>query len=57
MTTALMVLAKAPVAGRVKTRLTPPLTPDQAAALARAAIRDTLATALSVPGVRVVLVL
>jgi uncharacterized protein len=39
---ALIVIAKAPVAGRVKTRLTPPCTPDQAAALARAALQDTL---------------
>jgi glycosyltransferase A (GT-A) superfamily protein (DUF2064 family) len=36
------VIAKAPVAGRVKTRLTPPCTPDQAAWLARAALQDTL---------------
>jgi glycosyltransferase A (GT-A) superfamily protein (DUF2064 family) len=39
---ALVVIAKAPVAGRVKTRLTPPCTPAQAAELARAALRDTL---------------
>jgi rSAM/selenodomain-associated transferase 1 len=39
----LAVIAKAPVAGRVKTRLCPPCTPDQAAALAEAALRDTLA--------------
>lgn len=37
-----VVLAKAPVPGRVKTRLCPPLTPDQAAALARAALLDTM---------------
>ena len=35
---ALLVIAKAPVPGRVKTRLTPPCTPEQAAALARAAL-------------------
>ena len=35
---ALLVIAKAPVAGRVKTRLCPPCTPEQAAALARAAL-------------------
>ncbi len=40
--TALLVIAKAPVPGRVKTRLTPPCTPEQAAALARAALEDTL---------------
>ena len=48
MTPALMVIAKAPVPGRVKTRLTPPCTPDQAARLAAAAIQDTLAAALDV---------
>jgi rSAM/selenodomain-associated transferase 1 len=39
------VIAKAPVPGRVKTRLTPPCTPDQAATLARAALRDTFSAA------------
>ncbi len=38
----LLVLAKAPVAGRVKTRLTPPFTPEEAAQLAEAALVDTL---------------
>jgi hypothetical protein len=38
----LIVIAKAPVPGRVKTRLTPPLTPEQGAELARAALADTL---------------
>jgi uncharacterized protein len=42
---ALLVIAKEPVPGRVKTRLTPPFTPDQAAALACAALEDTLAAA------------
>jgi uncharacterized protein len=45
---ALLVIAKEPVPGRVKTRLTPPCTPEQAAALARAALEDTLAAALAV---------
>ncbi|WP_307874832.1 TIGR04282 family arsenosugar biosynthesis glycosyltransferase [Frankia nepalensis] len=36
-------MAKEPVPGRVKTRLTPPFTPAQAAAVAEAAIADTLA--------------
>jgi rSAM/selenodomain-associated transferase 1 len=40
---ALLVIAKAPVAGRVKTRLTPPCRPADAAALAAAALADTLA--------------
>lgn len=38
----LLVMAKAPVAGRVKTRLCPPCTPAQAAAIAEAALADTL---------------
>jgi len=38
-----MVIAKEPVPGRVKTRLTPPYTPAEAAALAEAALADTLA--------------
>jgi uncharacterized protein len=40
---ALVVIAKAPVPGRVKSRLSPPCTPAQAARLARAALEDTLA--------------
>ncbi|MGA6206114.1 TIGR04282 family arsenosugar biosynthesis glycosyltransferase [Nocardia testacea] len=42
MPVALLVMAKAPVAGYAKTRLTPPLTPVQAARLAAAALLDTL---------------
>jgi len=38
----LLVVAKAPVPGQVKTRLTPPFTLHQAAALAAAAFLDTL---------------
>jgi rSAM/selenodomain-associated transferase 1 len=38
----LLVMAKAPVPGRVKTRLVPPCTPDQAAGIAAAALADTL---------------
>jgi glycosyltransferase A (GT-A) superfamily protein (DUF2064 family) len=37
-----LVMAKSPVPGRVKTRLCPPYTPDEAAALAEAALADTL---------------
>ncbi|HQZ36077.1 MAG TPA: DUF2064 domain-containing protein [Ilumatobacteraceae bacterium] len=37
------VIAKAPVAGQVKTRLSPPCTPEQAAQVAAAALADTLA--------------
>src|SRR4051794_8669198 len=43
----ILVIAKEPVAGRVKTRLTPPCSPTQAAALAMAALQDTLAAALA----------
>ena len=51
MSAALIVLAKAPVAGRVKTRLCPPCTPAQASRLAAAALADTLRTVAAVPGV------
>ena len=37
-----LVMAKSPVPGRVKTRLCPPCTPGEAAALAEAALADTL---------------
>jgi rSAM/selenodomain-associated transferase 1 len=40
-TVAIGVMAKAPVAGRSKTRLCPPLLPEQAAALSAAFLRDT----------------
>ena len=45
MSWSVLVVAKAPVPGRVKTRLCPPLTADQAADLASAALLDTLALA------------
>lgn len=41
----LLVFAKAPVPGAVKTRLVPPLTPEQAARVHTAALRDTVAAA------------
>jgi uncharacterized protein len=53
----LLVLAKQPVPGRVKTRLCPPLTPEQAADVARAALEDTLEAVRAVPAARRVLVL
>ena len=52
------MIAKEPVAGRVKTRLCPPCTPEQAARLARAALEDTLAACdRAAGGARRVLVL
>ena len=41
--THLLVMAKAPVPGRVKTRLCPPCDPVEAASIAAAALADTLA--------------
>lgn len=48
--TAVVVMAKAPVPGRVKTRLCPPLSPDRAARLASAFAVDTWASAVRVAG-------
>jgi uncharacterized protein len=55
--TTLLVIAKEPVPGRVKTRLTPPYSPAQAARLAAAALADTLQAVLRCPAERRVLVL
>jgi hypothetical protein len=55
--TTLLVIAKQPVPGRVKTRLVPPCTHEQAAALAEAALADTLRAVLMAPAARRVLVL
>jgi glycosyltransferase A (GT-A) superfamily protein (DUF2064 family) len=52
-----IVVAKAPVAGRVKTRLCPPCTPAEAARLAEAALVDTLAAARASCAERVVVAL
>ena len=48
---ALLVIAKEPLPGRAKTRLTPPCSPAQAARLARAALLDTLHVVAATPGV------
>jgi rSAM/selenodomain-associated transferase 1 len=58
MTTAvqLLVIAKQPLPRRVKTRLCPPCTPAEAAALARAALNDTLAAVAATPVARRVVV-
>ncbi|MFD7971963.1 TIGR04282 family arsenosugar biosynthesis glycosyltransferase [Streptomyces clavifer] len=55
--TTLLVLAKEPVPGRVKTRLTPPFTPDEAAELAAASLADTLRQVRTLPARRRILVL
>jgi len=52
-----LVIAKEPVPGRVKTRLTPPFTPADAAALATAALADTLAAVSATPVAQAVLAL
>lgn len=48
----MIVIAKAPVPGRVKTRLGPALGARQAAAVAAAALADTLRVASAVPAAR-----
>ncbi|MFF5014383.1 DUF2064 domain-containing protein [Streptomyces sp. NPDC001165] len=53
----LLVIAKEPLPGRVKTRLTPPFSPEQAAALAEASLSDTLRAVAETPATRRVLVL
>jgi glycosyltransferase A (GT-A) superfamily protein (DUF2064 family) len=52
-----LVLAKEPVPGRVKTRLCPPFTPAEAAELAAAALADTLEAACGCGADRVVVAL
>jgi uncharacterized protein len=54
---ALLVLAKAPEPGRVKTRLCPPVSPAQAADLAAAALLDTLDAVRGVGGGRSIVAL
>lgn len=49
-----LVVAKAPVPGRAKTRLSPPATPEQAADIAAASLLDTCRAVASVPGAEVV---
>jgi glycosyltransferase A (GT-A) superfamily protein (DUF2064 family) len=53
----LLLLAKAPVPGRVKTRLCPPWTPEESALVAAAALQDTIDTLSAVPAVARTLVL
>src|SRR5262249_33988530 len=53
----IVVIAKEPIPGRVKTRLTPPFTPAQAAELAAASLADTLAAVAETTVARRVLAL
>lgn len=55
--TTVLVIAKEPLQGRVKTRLTPPFTPAQAARLAEASLGDTLRTVCTLPARRRAVVL
>jgi uncharacterized protein len=50
------VIAKEPLPGQAKTRLTPPCSPHEAASLARAALHDTLEVVTRTPAERRVLV-
>jgi hypothetical protein len=54
---ALVVIAKAPVPGRVKTRLCPPCAPEEAAQLAAASLADTLRAVAAAPARRRILAL
>ncbi|MDQ6775794.1 MAG: TIGR04282 family arsenosugar biosynthesis glycosyltransferase [Actinomycetota bacterium] len=53
---ALLVIAKEPLPGRAKTRLSPPCTPAEAARLAQAALLDTLDAVARTPAERKVLI-
>jgi rSAM/selenodomain-associated transferase 1 len=53
----LVIIAKAPAPGRSKTRLCPPCTQREAASLAEAALRDTIAAVLDTPCRRRILAL
>lgn len=53
---ALLVIAKEPLPGRAKTRLTPPCSADEAAVLAGAALADTIDVVARTPAARKVLV-
>jgi hypothetical protein len=53
----LLIIAKSPQPGRVKTRLCPPCTAEEAASLAEAALADTLEVLASTPARRHVIAL
>lgn len=46
----LLIMAKSPVPGQVKTRLCPPLSAEEAADVAAASLLDTISAALDTPG-------
>ncbi|RCW46163.1 hypothetical protein DFQ14_102466 [Halopolyspora algeriensis] len=52
--TAMLVVAKSPEPGRAKTRLSPPATPEQAAAIAAGSLLDTMRAVHAVAGGRAV---
>jgi rSAM/selenodomain-associated transferase 1 len=49
---ALLIMAKRPTPGKTKTRLVPPLSPQQAAAVYECFLRDTIHLVCQVPGVQ-----
>lgn len=53
----IIVVAKEPLPGKVKTRLQPPCTPHQAARIAKAALADTLTAVGNTPAARRILLL
>lgn len=53
--TTLVLIAKEPLPGKAKTRLHPPLSLEQAATLAAAALHDTIAAMTSLPATRRIL--
>lgn len=55
MSSALAIFAKAPIVGQVKTRLSPPLSLEEAAELYRCFLLDTVTRAISLPDVHVYL--
>ncbi|MFB9923890.1 DUF2064 domain-containing protein [Amycolatopsis halotolerans] len=55
--TTILILAKAPLPGRVKTRLCPPATSEQAAHIAAAALLETVRAVRSVSGAHAVVAL
>ena len=56
-TTSIVVIAKSPAPGRVKTRLCPPCTPIEAAHIAEAALSDTLSVVADTPATARILAL